>query len=79
MNILVTTKLICCFRYVFTLGICPFLDKQTSGCPFPVYQVLQEECWTSENKTQTQMVGGKEDLLHYWASTWISPKMAPVP
>jgi hypothetical protein len=24
---------------------------------------LQEECWTSENKTQTQVVGGK-DLLH---------------
>jgi hypothetical protein len=25
--------------------------------------VLREECWTSENKTQTQVVGGKEDLL----------------
>jgi hypothetical protein len=25
---------------------------------------LQEECRTSENKTQTQVVGGKEDLLH---------------
>jgi hypothetical protein len=25
--------------------------------------VLQEECQTSENKTQTQVVGGKEDLF----------------
>jgi hypothetical protein len=24
--------------------------------------------WTTENKTQTQVDGGKEDLLHYWAS-----------
>jgi hypothetical protein len=25
--------------------------------------LLQEECQTSENKTQTQVLGGKEDLL----------------
>jgi hypothetical protein len=25
--------------------------------------MLWEECWTSENKTQTQVVGGEEDLL----------------
>jgi hypothetical protein len=25
--------------------------------------VLREECQTSENKTQTQVAGGKEDLL----------------
>jgi hypothetical protein len=30
---------------------------------------LQEECRTSKNKTQTQVVGGKEDLLHYQTST----------
>jgi hypothetical protein len=32
--------------------------------------LLREECRTSENKTQTQVVGGKEEQ----ASTWISPK-----
>jgi hypothetical protein len=26
-------------------------------------QMLQEECRTSKNKTQTQIVGGKENLL----------------
>jgi hypothetical protein len=26
-------------------------------------QMLREECQTSENKTQTQVVGGKENLL----------------
>jgi hypothetical protein len=31
--------------------------------------VLREECWTSENKTQTQVAGGKEDLLCQWART----------
>jgi hypothetical protein len=39
---------------------------------------LQEECRTSENKTQTQVVGGKI----YYASgpaPWISPKMEPAP
>jgi hypothetical protein len=41
--------------------------------------LLWEECRTSENKTQTQVVGGKEDLLRYRASSWISPKMAPAP
>jgi hypothetical protein len=32
--------------------------------------LLQEEYQTSENETQTQVVGGKEEQ----ASTWISPK-----
>jgi hypothetical protein len=27
-------------------------------------EMLWGECWTSENKTQTQVLGGKEDLLH---------------
>jgi hypothetical protein len=27
-------------------------------------EMLREECQTSENKTQTEVVGGKEDLLH---------------
>jgi hypothetical protein len=30
---------------------------------------LWEECQTNENKTQTQVVEGKEDLLRYQAST----------
>jgi hypothetical protein len=40
---------------------------------------LWEEQWTSENKTQTQVVGGKEDLLHNWASTLDLSKMALAP
>jgi hypothetical protein len=34
----------------------------------PGSRLLREECWTSENKTQTQVVGGKEDLLCQLAS-----------
>jgi hypothetical protein len=39
--------------------------------------LLREECRTSENRAQTQVVGGKEGLLTLVPSTWVSPKMAP--
>jgi hypothetical protein len=50
------------------------LQSQGAGTHYPMGlgglislgppEILGEECQTSKNKTQTQVVGGKEDLLH---------------
>jgi hypothetical protein len=39
--------------------------------------MLWEEYQTSKNKPQTQVVGGKQDLLCYWTSTLDLSKNAP--
>jgi hypothetical protein len=39
--------------------------------------MLREECWTSENKTHTQVVGGKEDLFTLVSQHLDPSKMAP--